>query len=127
MRLLSTFFVAAALAAACGTSQTTGDGGTPDGGATDGGPTPADGGGFCCPITGSPPCGCAGGGGWAASADQCPNQGGLCDAWQDVVTDSHGCPALASSSKCCGCPPPQDSGADAADASGDAATDATAE
>ena len=95
--------LAFALAAACGTTST-----PPDGGA------PADGGGVCCPIVGSPPCGCAGGGGWAPSADQCPSQGGACDAWFDVTTDSHGCSALsAQPSKCCGCPPPQDAAADA--------------
>ena len=110
------------IVAACGTSQTTGDGGT----------TPADGGGVCCPLVGSAPCGCAGGGGWAESADKC-STAGVCDAWMESSTDSHGCAILVENgSKCCGCPPIKDSGPEAAsdaasdgatEASGDAATD----
>lgn len=61
--------------------------------------------GVCCPVKGTS-CGCAGGGGWATSADQCDS---YCTAdWAvKVVTDSHGCAALENdSSRCCGCPPP---------------------
>jgi hypothetical protein len=123
MRALgSAVFVALALVVACGgtTSST-----SPS---SDAGASPVDGGGVCCPITGSPPCSCAGGGGWAASAADCPEKGGTCDVWFDIATDEHGCPALVSSRKCCGCPPPADASADApedapvGDASGGACT-----
>jgi hypothetical protein len=104
------------LLVACGTSGVAvGDGGVEGGGFPDGA-TPADGGGVCCPINGSPPCGCAGGGGWAATASACL-QGGACDAWFDTTIDSHGCVALVgNTSKCCGCP--------IRDASADAPVDA---
>jgi len=84
--------IAAALfvVAACGTSQTSGDGGT-------------DAGGVCCPITGEPlPCGCAKRGGWAESLDKCPKDG-ICDGAR-TSTDSHGCDVLvADNSYCCLC------------------------
>jgi hypothetical protein len=97
---------------ACGGSTSSGGGGPDGGGNGTDGATSADGGGVCCPITGTPPCGCAGGGGWAASASACTT-GGTCDAWMATTVDAHGCPALVlDGSKCCGCPPIRDAGAD---------------
>lgn len=82
--------------------------------ATDGGPIPRTG--VCCPITDGAPCNCAGGGGWAASAKDCPNVA-TCDVWFDTVTDAHGCPALVqNATKCCLCGPPLEAGSDAAGA-----------
>ena len=106
-RIAAALFV---IVAACGTSATTDDGGT-------------DAGGVCCPITGEPlPCGCAHGGGWAPSVDQCPTSG-ICDG-EHVSKDDHGCDMLVSDlSFCCLCAP--DSGKK--DAIADAPTDVTSE
>jgi hypothetical protein len=87
------------LAIGCGTTSSPGT--TGDAGGT---PPPSDGGGVCCPITGTPPCDCAGGGGWAESTTAC-NKPAVCDLYFDVVNDAHGCPSLVRGQGCCGCPP----------------------
>jgi hypothetical protein len=107
---ISTLLFLAALGVACGNTS------VPDGG------TPAEGGGICCPISGS---NCAGsGGGWAATSSQCP-MGTSYDAPVKVSTDGHGCPYWANDpGRCCGCVNP-DSGADTgADAPVDSPSDA---
>ena len=100
--------------AACGGNIDSGEkqkqtGGDTTAGTTTGKPSS----GVCCRIKGSS-CGCAGGGGWAPSADQCDS---YCTAdWAvKVVTDAHGCAALENdSTRCCLCKPPGlfDGGAD---------------